>query len=576
MADHDSHDAASHAFLEDAESVAMQLIELSERVRERHRQIQELMADQEMDQQRERKLLSMLDGHISEGRHRHLQDQRAWKSEVERVADRVQADWAARAAAAEREIEHQKARHQQEVAKLHHSLQEAVSSARKLEARLDSQQTAASVVMHAAAQDSLMQRRVASITHNRQHLDRSRASLEDSASAPGGRHQTRQQQQEQHHPHAASGVLSDVGSTSAESIRVDEALYTKFREVDRKAYEYKKDLHKERETNHRLAAEVDSLRQELALASKDHTPVRQHQQQHPAAPAVTGTGGAHSQHTQQHHQQRSALSETASTSAESRRLDMYDGGGESEVRRTPPRPSALAGGRRVLDAPTPGGDTPTPPPSRTRASVQVQQHGAGINVSASESTIAGDSRAQTAANSPERGGGSGGGGGANAGKITLGLVLGMRRQNAHQLGIEVTEVTKSSPADVAGIRPRSLLVELNGRQLLSSRDVADTLHQIKQAFLDQRARGEPLPTNVLIPFQCLNLPRVRSHPDALDASATISEVDLEGRRISWEGRMTVDLSELAVGPFNHRRQHYVGSPTELAPIMEVMDLEAKP
>jgi hypothetical protein len=297
MADHDSHDAASHAFLEDAESVVMQLIELSERVRERHRQIQELMADQEMDQQRERKLLSMLDGQISEGRHRHLQDQRAWKSEVDRVADRVQADWAARAAAAEREIEHQKVRHQQEVAKLHHSLQEAVSSARKLEARLDSQQTAASVVMHAAAQDSLMQRRVASITHNRQHLDRSRASQDDSASAPGGRHPTRQQQQEQHHPHAASGVLSDVGSTSAESIRVDEALYTKFREVDRKAYEYKKDLHKERETNHRLAAEVDSLRQELALASKDHTPVRQHQQQHPAAPAVTGTGGAHSQHT---------------------------------------------------------------------------------------------------------------------------------------------------------------------------------------------------------------------------------------------------------------------------------------
>jgi hypothetical protein len=184
--------------------------------------------------------------------------------------------------------------------------------------------------------------------------------------------------------------------------------------------------------------------------------------------------------------------------------------------------------------------------------------------------------------------------------VTLGLVLGLRRQSCRLVGVEVLRVLPGSPAHNAGIRPRSVLVELNGIPIRSSKDVQVALQQVKRYVHRRRRQDAQWTTNeVLVPFQVIDLPRSHradgsfapypasgtSTPQPQSgrsasvgsayyteedfAESSKSELELEdGRRLSWEGHIRLDISNLAIGPFNQHKEHFVSSPTDLAPVTE--------
>jgi hypothetical protein len=555
----------------DVGSLCAQLVEVNDRIRQRHSVIEELLAAQDDDYRLQRKFHTRIDEAVGLATVQYGDDEASWAREVQLAVSKVEARWAQSLSDAEYELEQERRGRQQDADAMHQRYEDAVATIRTLEASLDQQRTAANIVMHATAGTSLLSgagaggSRVASIVHHREAHNRSGASTRSGSAAGGGTGDVVAA--------SARPNLSVAGSAtdSVEDVTQSFALRTQLIKMQQ-------DLFREREEKHILSSKLEAERLRGAASSVaprgpgaappmpiDSTPPR------PNRPTVRPSDASVSSEGAQREQYAAP----------------YAGGGDfsgadAEARfGTPPRPSSLGGRRPTTEAPTLGDDTDA-----------ATQHRPPLSAHAGwgeQSTIAGDSTYNTPdrndarklpaavanAHSEAPIAASGGSGARDGGTLTLGLVLGKRREAVRNLlGIEVVNVMPNSPAAAAGLRPRSILLEVNGWKLRTSSDLAAALLALKESELERNRRGEPPRSHVTVPFQALNLPKA-TQEENLALSGTQTSLDDQGRRLSWEGTFDVDVSHLAVGPFNQRRERYIGSPTDFAPVHELETLETR-
>jgi hypothetical protein len=606
-----------------------ELRDLQRRVRERNVRIRALLDEHEADED----AMSRLSVTVAEAAEESRTAAAAAILEAQQEGDaRVAAceqRWSASVSDLEARLEHQRVHFEGQVATLQTNWRDAIATIRQLEATLDKQHTAALTVTSSAATLLLQQQegggggapasmsstRVASVSHTAEHQH---ARWNGGPRSTGTSNSTSVESM----PHAARAALHHHGSTSAgadaDSRSAEGGNATgrsRQQHLEREAYAARAELLREREERHRLAAELESTRGEMRVqADRQHADAadaRRVATQGPPSDAVpsplaqTLPPGPPRPATPAENEDGTPPPRvcppepTARTSSGAAVLD-----DEAARDATPPRPSGLARRRQVpIDPPTPSDDDPR------------LGHGGAMAPSPDPSTVADDSRPGTAQHTPERDitkrrplhaprdieartvapmpdAPTRGGGAAEAppyvaqrqtaprpavsvtyvretsmqlqdatarptapqprGRLTLGLVLGLRRQTAGLLGIEVVRVRPDSPAAHADIRAHSLLVELGGCPLRSSDDVAAVLRDLKSSEEARVASGGAAGGVARLPFQVIDLDT---------ASAGQSRV----------GFLRIALLDLAVGPFNHHREHYTAPLRDLAPVTEFDD-----
>jgi hypothetical protein len=555
------HEMKPMRALRAADEVMAQIVQVGERLRDRQGRIAALVAEQETDQTLERRLTDSLRELLHEGHREHEMGEDAWARKVVESIKENNDRWSHRLVTVEGQLQRQQSQHHREVAELQRDWLEAVGSMRKLEAALNLQRSAADVVIqNASAVEGFLKANPTAL-----------------------------------HPIASHDAGASAGATEKT------AATTAHHQLAKHETDYLDSQHRGQETPSEKSPEKYD-----AATDGDVTPGRSlaHERSPGESPSATPYRSVSLASVGLRPTTPENLGNDRATAAH----DLVD---PSQCRRQARRARAAVSRSPLVDtAAGDGTDVFTalrPPSSRTGAAAAAAvsvplPHGPQAAVGSPRLRPGRhhprqqqqDFRSVSAGSTPQRPGtdwsntrvphswtinptGRSASADSAASKkegdnLTLGLVLGLRRQDCHLLGIEVVRVIPGSPAHLAGIRPRSLLVELNGRRITCSQDVQNVLVDIKRREQLRNRVGDYQSTHLLIPFQCIDLPRPtegRAYLDAMEGSSR-SELELEdGRRLSWEGHLRLDVSRLAVGPFNHHKEHFAGSPTDLAPVSEV-------
>jgi hypothetical protein len=557
------HEMKPMRALRAADEVMAQIVQVGERLRDRQGRIAALVAEQETDQTLERRLTDSLRELLHEGHREHEMGEDAWARKVVESIKENNDRWSHRLVTVEGQLQRQQSQHHREVAELQRDWLEAVGSMRKLEAALNLQRSAADVVIqNASAVEGFLKANPTALHPIASHDAGASAGATEKSVATTAHHQqlakhdndyldsqhrgqeTPSEKSPEKYDAATDGDVTPGRSLAHERSPGESPSATPYRSVSLASVGLRPTTPENLGTTARPLPTISSILRNAADRLAEHEPLSPARRSSTPPPATERTSSRRSDlQVQGQALQQQPRSQSLSRTAPKPLSAAFDYGQGGNTPRQPQQQDY-----RSVSA----GSTPQRPGtdwSNTRV-----PHSWTINPTGRSAS------ADSAASKKE---------GDN---LTLGLVLGLRRQDCHLLGIEVVRVIPGSPAHLAGIRPRSLLVELNGRRITCSQDVQNVLVDIKRREQLRNRVGDYQSTHLLIPFQCIDLPRPtegRAYLDAEEGSSR-SELELEdGRRLSWEGHLRLDVSRLAVGPFNHHKEHFAGSPTDLAPVSEV-------